>query len=56
MGFCDGSDVQLEATISSLELTSPNRLGEILDIITLSFMEMSEPITQEMSISISCGL
>ncbi len=48
-------DVQSGATISSLELTSPNRPREIRDIITLSFIEMSEPITQEISISVSGG-
>jgi len=43
-------DVQSGATISSLKLTSPNRPREIRDIVTLSFIEMSEPITQEISI------
>jgi len=42
-------------TISSLELTSPERPGDVHDTITLTFQEMSQPLSKEISISVTGG-
>jgi len=45
-------DVQ-ETTICSLELSAPSKPGQIDDSVTLTFKEMNEPLTQEISISVT---
>ena len=44
-----------ETTICSLELSAPSKPGQIDDSVTLTFKEMSEPLTQEISISVTGG-
>ena len=46
-------DVPQGTTVSSLELISPQRPRDIHDTITLTFQEMTQPISQEISISVS---
>ena len=48
-------DVQPGTTVSSLELTSPDRPRDVQDTITLTFKEMDQPITEGISISVSGG-
>ena len=48
-------DVPPGTTISSLELTSPDRPRDVDETISLTFQEMAQPITQEISISIKGG-
>jgi len=48
-------DVQSGTTVSSLELTSPDRPRDVQDTITLTFKEMDQPITEGISISVSGG-
>ena len=45
----------LETTICSLELSASSRPGQIGDSVTLTFKEMDEPLTQEISISVTGG-
>jgi hypothetical protein len=45
-------DVQPGTSVSSLELTSPDRPSNIQDLITLSFKEMDQPVTEELLISV----
>jgi len=42
-----------ETTICSLELSAPSKPGQIDDSVTLTFKEMNEPLTQEISISVT---
>jgi len=42
-----------ETTICSLELSAPSKPGQIVDSVTLTFKEMNEPLTQEISISVT---
>ena len=48
-------DVPPGTTVSSLELTSPERPGTVRDTITLTFQEMTQQISQEISISVTGG-
>ena len=48
-------DVQPGTTVSSLELTSPARPTTVQDEITLTFKEMEQPITEDLSISVRGG-
>jgi flagellar basal body L-ring protein FlgH len=48
-------DVPTGTTIISLELLAPNRPTEVNDTITLVFQEMTNPITQDISISVRGG-
>lgn len=48
-------DVPPGTTVSSLELNSPGRPGDVHDTISLTYKEMSQPITQEISISVTGG-
>jgi len=48
-------DVPPGTTIISLQLLSPNRPGTIIDAISLSFQEMTAPVTQEIAITIRGG-
>lgn len=44
-----------ETTICSLELSAPSKPGQIDDSVTLTFKEMNEPLTQEITISVTGG-
>ena len=44
-----------ETTINSLQLRAPSKPKQIDDTITLTFKEMNEPITQQISISVIGG-
>lgn len=44
-----------ETTINSLQLRAPSKPTQIDDTITLTFKEMNEPITQQISISVTGG-
>lgn len=44
-----------ETTINSLQLRAPSKPKQIDDTITLTFKEMNEPITQQISISVTGG-
>jgi len=44
-----------ETTICSLELRAPSKPGQIGDSVTLTFKEMNEPLTQEITISVTGG-
>lgn len=44
-----------ETTINSLQLRAPSKPMQIDDTITLTFKEMNEPITQQISISVTGG-
>lgn len=46
-------DVPPGTTVSSLELNSPQKPKNVDDTITLSFKEMDQPVTREISISVS---
>lgn len=46
-------DVPSGTSVSSLELTSPDKPRNIQDTITLSFQEMDQPVTEELLISVS---
>ena len=48
-------DVPSGTIIVSLELTAPSKPQQMGDTITLTFKEMNEPITQEISISVTGG-
>jgi len=48
-------DVPSGTIIVSLELTAPSKPQQMDDTITLTFKEMNEPITQEISISVTGG-
>ena len=48
-------DVPPGTTISSLALTTVGKVGEIHDTITLTFKEMIQPITQDITITITGG-
>ena len=48
-------DVPSGTIIVSLELTAPSKPQQMGDIITLTFKEMNDPITQEISISVTGG-
>jgi hypothetical protein len=48
-------DVPPGTTILSLQLLSPNRPGTITDTFSLSFQEMTAPVTQEITITIRGG-
>ena len=43
----------LETTICSLELNTPNKPVQLDDNVTLTFKEMTEPLTQKISITVS---
>jgi hypothetical protein len=44
-----------ETTINSLQLRAPSKPKQIDDTITLTFKEINEPITQQISISVTGG-
>jgi len=44
-----------ETTICSLELSTPSKPGPVNDSVTLTFKEMNEPLTQEISVSVTGG-
>ena len=48
-------DVPRGTTIVSLELSSPNKPGTVTDTVNLQFQEMTAPVTQEITISVSGG-
>lgn len=48
-------DVQPGTTVSSLELISPSRPTNVQDTVSLTFKEMEQPITEDLSISVSGG-
>ena len=48
-------DVPPGTTISSLTLTTVEKVGEVHDTITLTFKEMSQPITQDIAITVTGG-
>jgi hypothetical protein len=48
-------DVQPGTTVSSFQLTSPARPTNVQDEITLTFKEMEQPITADLSISVRGG-
>lgn len=48
-------DVLPGTTIVSLELLTPSRPTEVNDRIALVFQEMTDPITQDISISVRGG-
>lgn len=48
-------DIPPGTTVSSLQLKSPKIPREVSDNITLTFTEMSKPITQQISISVKGG-
>jgi hypothetical protein len=45
-------DVPPGTTIVSLELRAPNKSKDVEDTITLTFQEMVQPVTQQISISV----
>ena len=48
-------DVPPGTTIVSLELSTPNKPGTVTDTVNLQFQEMTAPVTQEITISVSGG-
>lgn len=48
-------DVPPGTTIVSLELSSPDKPGTVVDTVTLLFQEMTDPVTQQVSISVEGG-
>jgi hypothetical protein len=48
-------DVPPGTTIVSLELSTPNKPGTVTDTVSLLFQEMTAPVTQEITISVSGG-
>lgn len=48
-------DVPPGTTIISLELSSPDKPGTVFDTVTLLFQEMTDPVTQQVSISVEGG-
>ena len=48
-------DVAPGTTIISLQLLSPSRPGTVVDTVSLLFQEMTEPVTQQVIISIRGG-
>lgn len=48
-------DVPPGTTISSLTLTTVGKAGEIRDTITLTFKEMTQPITEDIAITVTGG-
>ena len=48
-------DVAAETIIISLQLLSPSKPGTVVDTVSLLFQEMTEPVTQQVTISIRGG-
>jgi len=48
-------DVPPGTTIVSLELSTPSKPGTVTDTVNLQFQEMTAPVTQEITISVSGG-
>jgi len=48
-------DIPPGTTIVSLELSTPNKPGTVTDTVNLQFQEMTAPVTQEITISVSGG-
>ena len=48
-------DIPPGTTIVSLELSTPSKPGTVTDTVNLQFQEMTAPVTQEITISVSGG-